>query len=35
MDIMSLIDFGVKVELRSVPRNKSADFLDVMKGITF
>ena len=35
MDIMSLIDFGVKVELRSVPRDKSADFLDVMKGIAF
>jgi mannose/fructose/N-acetylgalactosamine-specific phosphotransferase system component IIB len=35
MNIMSLIDLGVKVELRSVPRDKSRDFLDVMKGITF
>ncbi|MBN2515114.1 MAG: PTS sugar transporter subunit IIB [Deltaproteobacteria bacterium] len=35
MNIMSLIELGVKVELRSVPRDKSRDFLDVMKGITF
>ena len=35
MNIMSLIDFGVKVELRCVPRDKSRDFLDVMKEITF
>lgn len=35
MNITSLIDLGVKVELQCVPRDKSRDFRDVMKGITF
>lgn len=35
LNIMSLIDAGIAVELRCVPKDKSVDFLDVMKKINF
>ena len=34
-NIIQLVDAGVKVELRCMPRDKSLDFTEVMKGITF
>jgi len=35
VDIMQLVDAGVEVELRCMPKDKLLDFTEVMKGITF